>query len=137
MKILKITRKNLKSIEKQSVKALKEGKILVSPTDTIYGLICDATNKKAVERIFTIKKRPRNKPIPIFVNDIKMAKKLALVNQKQEKILRSIWPGKVTVVLKRKRTKIKIYGVDKKTIGFRIPDFKLLGYLSKKINWIC
>ncbi len=134
MKILKITRKNLKSIEKCALKILKAGKIIICPTDTVYGLICDATNKEAVGRIFKIKRRSKNKPFPIFIKDIESTKRFAYVNKKQEKFLKSVWPGKITVRLKRKKTKIKIYGIDKKTICFRIPDSKLLNYLLEKIE---
>ncbi len=59
MRILKITKKNFKEIIKITVESIKEGKVIICPTDTVYGLICDATNKKAVEEIFKIKKRPK------------------------------------------------------------------------------
>ena len=62
-----------------------------------------------------------------------MAKKIAIINQWQEKFLRKKWPGKITVSLKKKG-KMKLYGVDKKTIGLRIPDYKLVDILLKKIN---
>lgn len=125
------------------VKELKRGKVIVCPTDTVYGLIADATNKKAVERVFKIKKRPKNKALPIFVKDIKMAKDLAEINEKQEKFLKKAWPGKVTVILKLKTQKskakstikkLKVYGIEKKTIALRIPKYKLVLDLLKKIN---
>lgn len=110
---------------KKAVKAIREGKILVCPTDTVYGLVCDAANKKAVEKLFKIKKRPRGKPIPIFVRDIKMAKKLAKIDKEQELFLKQVWPGKVTVVLKSKNQ-------DK--IGLRIPNYKWLLGLAEQLN---
>ena len=120
----------------QIVKELKKGKVIVCPTDTVYGLIADATNKKAVEKVFKIKKRPKNKPLPIFVKDIKMAKKLAKINEEQEKFLKKVWPGKVTVVLKAKSSikKLKIFGVDKRTIALRVPNHKLILNLLRKMN---
>jgi len=129
MQTLKIKQINLKEI----VKSIKQGKVIICPTDTVYGLIADATNKKAVKKIFRIKKRSLKKPIPIFVKDLKQAKKLAKINEKQKKILKSIWPGKATVVLVRKERK-KLYGVDKKTIALRIPKYKIINDLLKKIN---
>jgi len=122
------------------IKSIKQGKVIVLPTDTVYGLIADATNKKAVEKLFKIKKRNSGKPVPIFVKDIKMAKKLAVIDKEQEKFLKGVWPGKVTVVLKRPRLRRgfggrgKIYGVDKKTIGLRIPKHKLMNTLLEKVN---
>lgn len=130
MQTLKINQKNLKEI----IGVIRQGKVIVCPTDTVYGLIANATNKKAVEKIFKIKRRLLKNPIPIFVKDLKTAKKLAEINKKQEKILKSVWPGKVTVVLKRKKTKIKLYGVDKRTIALRIPKYKLIAELLEKLN---
>lgn len=121
-------------IVKTTAKLIKQGKVIVCPTDTVYGLIADATNKKAVGKIFKIKKRRIKKPIPIFVKNLKMAKKLVKIDKNQERILKSVWPGKVTVVLKRKKTKIKLYGVDKRTIALRIPKYKLVTELLKKLN---
>ena len=117
----------------KAVNFIKQGKVLVCPTDTVYGLIADATNKKAVERLFKIKGRKLNKPVPIFVKDINAAKKLAFIDENQEKFLKKVWPGKVTVVLKRKNS-LKLYGVDKETIGLRIPKHKFLLSLLKIIN---
>jgi len=132
--MLKVHQRNFKKTVKIVIESIKQGKVIICPTDTIYGLICDVTNKKAVEKNFKIKKRSIKKPIPVFVKDIKMAKKIAKINKKQEKFLKLVWPGKVTVILERKKTKIKLYGVDEKTIALRIPDFKLINFLLKGLN---
>jgi len=142
MRILKVNQKNLKEVTEKVQQLVKEGKVIICPTDTVYGLVCDATNIKAVRRFLKIKRRPKNKPIPIFVKNLKMAKKLAKIDKKQEKILKAVWPGKATTVLKRTcfrkgfggRGKIRLYGVDKKTIALRLPDYKLLNVLLKKLN---
>jgi len=126
-------------------KEIKKGKVIVCPTDTVYGLITDATNKKAVDRLFKIKKRPKTKPIPIFVKDLKMARELAKINKKQEKFLKSAWPGKVTAVLERtplrpsgfggqRKTRIRLYGVAKETVALRIPKYELLISLARQLN---
>lgn len=101
----------------KAAEAVKAGKVLVCPTDTVYGLICGARNKVAAEKIYQIKKRPRNKPLPIFVSDIKMAKRFAVINKKQEDFLKKLWPGKTTVVLNT---------IKNGTIGIRIPDNKFI-----------
>ena len=126
---------------KPIIKAIREGKVILAPTDTVYGLLTDATNKKAVEKVFKIKKRPRNKPLPIFVKDIKMAKELAEINEKQEKFLKKVWPGKTTAVLKLKikprsfvKSRRKIYGISKDTIALRIPKYKLVLDLLKRTD---
>ncbi|MFA4998479.1 MAG: L-threonylcarbamoyladenylate synthase [Candidatus Paceibacterota bacterium] len=134
MFILKLTEKNLNSVAKIAGGFIKKGKIVVCPTDTVYGLVCDATNKKAVDKIFKIKGRPKTKPIPVFVKDIKTASKIAKINKNQLKFLRKKWPGKFTAILKR-RGKKKLYGIDKKTIAIRIPRYKLIGFLFEIINF--
>lgn len=110
----------------KAVMAIKSGKILVCPTDTVYGLICDFLNKRAVKKIFRIKNRPSYKPLPIFINGLKMARKFAEINKKQEKILGNVWPGAVTAVLKSKR--------GKKTIGMRMPKDEFVLAVIKKLG---
>ncbi len=112
---------------------LKKGKILISPTDTVYGLIADATDKKAVDKVFAAKKRPLEKRLPIFVKDLKMAGKFGEIDWQQEKLLKSFWPGQITFVLKRKKGR-KLYGVDEKTIALRIPDHKFTLFLIRRLN---
>jgi len=131
MKIVKISSKNLN----EAVRVIKKGGVVIFPTDTVYGLIADIKNKTAVKKIFKIKKRSFKKPLPIFVKDLKMAKDLARIDKKQEKIIKKCWPGKVTVILKAKLTKFPkgIISKDKK-IGLRNPDYKFLNILLKKID---
>ena len=133
MRILKVDKKNLRKVVRITEKSIKKGEVILCPTDTVYGILADATNKKAVERVFQIKKRSRGKPTPIFVKDLKMAKKFAFINKKQEDFLKMIWPGKVTIVLKRKNVLPKILFGKTKTIGLRIPDYKLINFLLKKL----
>lgn len=129
---MKILKAELKSLE-IATEFLKNGKIIVCPTDTVYGLVCDASNKKAVQKLFKIKKRDSKKFVPIFIKNLKTTKKLAFINERQEKILKRVWPGKTTFILKRK--KFKICGVDEKTIGLRIPNHKVINYLLSVINF--
>jgi len=133
MKISKLGQKNFTEIVKKVSNSIRQGRVLVLPTDTVYGLVADATNKKAVEKLFKIKKRKKEKPIPIFVKDIEAAKKLSYIDRNQENLLKKIWPGKITVILEKK-TEMKLYGVDKKTIGLRIPKYKFIDTLLKKTN---
>lgn len=134
MKILKIDKKNLRKVVRVTEKSIKKGEVVLCPTDTVYGLLADATNKKAVERVFKIKKRPKGKPIPIFVKNLEMAKKLAFVDKKQEKFLKMVWPGKITVVLKSRNVLPKRIFGRTKTIGLRIPDYKLVNNLLLELN---
>jgi L-threonylcarbamoyladenylate synthase len=83
MQILQAKKENIKKI----VDYLRKGMVLVCPTDTVYGLVCDAKNEKAVEKIFGIKQREKTKPLAVFVKNIAEAKKIAIINENQKKFL--------------------------------------------------
>lgn len=133
MRILKIEKKNFQKTIKEAAEKIKKRKILICPTDTVYGLVGNAASREAVGKLLKIKKRPKEKALPIFIRDIKTAKKLAEINKKQEKLLKKFWPGKITFVLKKK-AKAKIFGIGKKTIALRIPDYNLVNFLLRKTN---
>ena len=142
--------KDLDKIEVNKIeKAIINGKVIVMPTDTVYGLICNARNKKAVKKIFKIKKRDSSKPIGIFVKNIQMAKEIAEIGLEHEKLLKQKWftlrrtcsgagPGKFTFILKKKKSVDKsqqIFCGTKQSIGIRVPDYKLINQLFKKIDF--
>lgn len=114
----------LKDIDK-AIDRLNEGKVLVCPTDTVYGFVAKIDNKDAMERISQIKEREKGKPFPIFVKDIEMAKELAEISSSQEKFLDSVWPGKVTAILKSKGKVLKELELNG-AIAIRIPDHEFL-----------
>jgi L-threonylcarbamoyladenylate synthase len=113
-----------------------QGKVLVFPTDTVYGLLGNALDESVVERIYKIKKRDFSKPIPVFVSSLEHAKKIAYISKKQEKFLSKVWPGKVTVVLKKKQSAFRNNKFFQgETIGLRVPDFPLLNKILKSVNF--
>lgn len=133
MKVVNISRIGVSAAVHIAVKALSQGKVLVCPTDTIYGFIADAQNPKAVEKIFRIKHRSKEKPLGIFVKDLAMAKKFATITKRQEAFLQKAWPGKVTAVLQAKKQFPEGIGT-KETIGIRVPKYHFLRLLFKKFN---
>jgi tRNA threonylcarbamoyl adenosine modification protein (Sua5/YciO/YrdC/YwlC family) len=129
MKIIKYSPKNEKEIIHEAIKVLKRGGLIVYPTDTIYGIGCNATNKRAVNKIYKIKKRPKNKPLSILCSSMNMANKYVKVSNKAKKML----PGKHTFILPTK-TKLP---VSDNNIGIRIPNHwctKLARALGKPIT---
>lgn len=141
--VIKPTKKNISVV----ADVLDKGGVVVCPTDTVYGFLALSENKKAVEKIFKIKKRPKNKTLPIFVKDLKMAKEIAEISAEQEKVIKAKWPGKYTFVLKLQNTnpkskinsksKIKISKLcvgDDGTVALRVPKYKFLNDLLKKIG---
>ena len=131
MRILKLSQDNFEETIKISLTTLKKGKVLVCPTDTVYGLLSDAENKDSVEKIFEIKRRDKSKPLAVFVKDIKTAKKLAFIDKSQEKFLRN---NKITVILEAKDKKLSPLVYKNNTIGLRIPDYKPLNLILNKFR---
>ncbi len=109
-------------IIQKAVTIIQRGGSIVYPTDTVYGLGVDALKIDCIERLFRIKKRPETKPVPVMITDIEMAKKLAFVDRKIERVLEAAWPGAITVVLEKRPIVPDILTAGKKTIGLRVPD---------------
>ena len=82
----------------EAVEFLKKGKTMVFPTETSYGLGCDATNQEAVDKIFKIKGRKNDKPLLVVVPNVEMAKKYLVWNDLLEDLSKKYWPGPLTVV---------------------------------------
>jgi len=94
-----------------------EGKIFIYPTDTIYGIGCDATNKKAVQKIRNIKKRD-NKPFSVIAPSFEWIRKNCIVDIELEKYL----PGTYTIILKKKDSNFLKWVSETDSLGIRIPD---------------
>ena len=99
------------------LEALRTGKLVVYPTDTVYGLGVDALNSKAVDLVYEVKQRPREQPISILVADFDMLYRYANVSQAQKKVLEEQLPGPYTFILEPKEK----MPVSDGNIGFRIP----------------
>ncbi len=82
-----------------TVKSIKEGKIVVFPTDTLYGICCDPYNKEAVEKVYRIKNRKQGKLFPVLGISKKELEKIVNFNEKANKIAEKFWPGRLTLIL--------------------------------------
>ena len=122
--IKELTEKNLKQLVKQATEILQDGGAVIFPTDTLYGLGVDALNSEAIEYFFTLKKRPTDKPIPVFVSGIEEARQAAFIDERQENIIKKLWPGPFTVVLNKKEIFSERLSAGTDTIGLRSPDSK-------------
>ena len=114
------------------IKKIKAGKIIVFPTDTVYGIGCDPYNKKAILRLYEIKKREKTKLFPVLGLSKTELEKIAEFNTLAEKIAEKFWPGQVTLVLKVKDEKIRqSLHLDKK-IAVRVPNNRCVLSLLKE-----
>ncbi len=121
MKVVSLTKNNQNEVIKEAVLVLTKGGSIVYPTETVYGLGVNPFDDFAVRRLYRIKKRPEDKPIPLIVKNIVMAKKLAYVNARQEEMLRTLWPGAVTVVFDKRSLVSSAISAHTKTVAVRIP----------------
>jgi L-threonylcarbamoyladenylate synthase len=87
---------------KAAALVIKSGGVVLYPTETCYGLAADATNGKAVERIYKIKERSAGKPIPVIVSSIAMMKKYGKVTKEVMLLAKEFMPGPLTVVTDKK-----------------------------------
>jgi len=118
----------------QIVEVLKNGGIIVYPTDTIYGLGCDIFNKKAVAKIYQIKKREKKKPMSIICTDLKEIAKYAVIPDYAFMLLKKCLPGPYTFILKARSQTPKTVLSKNKTVGIRIPDNKICLEIVKKLG---
>lgn len=85
---------------REAVVALRRGDVIVFPTETLYGLGADALNFAAVEKVFQLKGRDPNNPIPVLVSDRSMLNSLVTeIPRLAEKLMERFWPGPLTLVL--------------------------------------
>ena len=106
----------------KALKALKNGEIVVYPTDTLYAFGVDIFNEKAVRKIYKVKKRPLNNPIPVAVNDLDGLKCVAFVNNTVKHLAEIFLPGPLTMVLKKKNSVPDIVTSGLGKVAVRIPD---------------
>lgn len=104
------------------VDSLKNGYLIVYPTDTLYGLGADIYNQEAVKNVFKIKKRSFSNPLSVAVSNKKDIIKLAYVNDTAEQLIEKFLPGSLTLILKKKENCSDILTAGKEKVGIRIPD---------------
>jgi len=106
----------------KAVRAFNQGKIIVFPTDTVWGIGCSLEFPQTIKRLYQIKGRTKDKPTAVLAGDIKKAQKLGRFSGKAMEIAGQVWPGKVTLIVPAEKIIPKeILGKQKK-IGIRIPN---------------
>lgn len=84
--------------------AIKEGKLIIFPTDTVYGIGTNAYNEEACKKIYEIKGRPSCKPLIILISDTSMIEGLVEnISPKEQKIIEKFWPGPLTIKFKKRK----------------------------------
>lgn len=117
-----------------AVKVLRDGGLVIYPTETVYGVGADATNNKAIEKLSRYKERPFGKPYSIAVDSEKMASNYVELNETAKNLYHEFLPGPLTVISKGKHK--VAFGIESEngTLGVRIPDYKLVLNIVNKFG---
>jgi len=102
---------------------LLQGGVVVVPTDTLYGLAADVLNEAALSKVFDIKGRPADLPLPVLVGDWEQVGMVAVVeNDDVEELVAEFWPGSLTVVLPKRAGLSPVVTGGRDTVAVRMPD---------------
>lgn len=106
----------------KAAEVLRNGGVIVYPTDTTYGIGCDLFDRRAIERVYWIKKKDRKKPLSFICSDLKDLSHYAQVDTWAYKIMKKLLPGPYTFILQASRAVPKILMTNRLTVGIRVPD---------------
>jgi len=119
---------------RKAVDVLKDGGVIIYPTDTVYGLGCDLSNKRGIERIYDIKKRSKKQPLSFVCSDLKHISQYARVTDYAYKTMKRLLPGPYTFILDASRLVPKIILPKRPTTGIRVPDNEICLSLIRELG---
>lgn len=117
---------------KEAANLIKNGKLVVFPTETVYGIGTNGLDKNAIKKLYAAKRRPLSKPINLLVSDIKMIEKVAKnISDMEYKLMKAFFPGPLTIILNKKDIVPDILTANGSTVGVRMPEGKIARELVK------
>jgi len=119
---------------KKATDVLRDGGVIIYPTDTVYGLGCDLSNKRGIERIYEIKRRNKKRPLSFVCSDLKHISQYALVTDYAYKTMKRFLPGPYTFILEASRLVPKIILPKRPTTGIRVPANEICLALIRELG---
>jgi tRNA threonylcarbamoyl adenosine modification protein (Sua5/YciO/YrdC/YwlC family) len=119
---------------RRAVEALLDGAVIAYPTDTVYGLGCDLTNKHAIERLYAIKGMDRSHPLAFVCPDLSDIARYAIVDNQVYRVLRRFLPGPYTFILAATREVPKLVQMKRKNVGIRVPACEATRALARELG---
>lgn len=116
------------------VSALKSGEVIAYPTDTVYGLGCDLMNKRAIDRLYEVKRMERTHHLAFICPDLSSIARYAIVENHQYRILRRYLPGPYCFILEATREVPRLVQTKRKTIGIRVPDHAVIRAVAESLG---
>jgi len=131
VEIIKYERGGVDKVLYRTKSAVLDGKVLIYPTDTVYGIGGDALNRNVIRKVREIKELEESKPLSVMMADMNMIEEYCEVGLWEEMILKRYLPGPFTFILKKKKD---IPVTNNETIGVRIPEFEFCNRLSEAVG---
>mgnify|MGYP000545347459 CR=1 FL=1 len=116
---------------RKAIRLLKQGELIVYPTDTLYGLGADIFNEEAIKKVYEVKKRPFDLPLSIAIASVDEINEYAYMNEIAYKIAHEFLPGAITIILKKRKVIPDI--IAKEKIGIRIPANEIALKIAKEL----
>ncbi len=124
--VVKTTARATSQIAVQAAAILAQGGLVVLPTDTVYGLAANANLESALRRVFAIKERPGDNPLPILLADADDITRAAIeIPALAHELAAHFWPGPLTIVLRKSSSISNLVTAGQPTVGLRVPDHSL------------
>lgn len=120
MEVINLKQKDNQAVVKKTRAVLNRGGLVVSPSDTVYGLLVRADNKQAIRKLINFKNRPPGKPISIFLKSIKEISRYVFLNKEKIGLVKKILPGRYTIVLNSRHKLPSLLEAEKGTLGVRV-----------------
>lgn len=119
---------------RRAVEVLEAGGVIAYPTDTVYGLGCDLTNKRAIDRLYAIKGMDRAQQLAFICADLSSIAKYAIVDNQTYRVLRHLLPGPYCFILEATREVPKLVQTKRKTIGIRVPAHEIICAVVRELG---
>ncbi|MBW1695585.1 MAG: threonylcarbamoyl-AMP synthase [Deltaproteobacteria bacterium] len=133
--LLKINPKNPQErLIKRVSEIIRRGGIIAYPTDTFYGIGCDIMNKRAIEKIYALKKRSKNQPFSFICSSLKNISYYAKVSNYAYKMMKRLLPGPYTFILEGSRHVPKMMLTRRKFAGIRVPNHAICLQLVERLG---
>ena len=115
--------------------AFNEHKIIALPTDTVYGVATNSWDETAIKKLFELKGRNDNKPICVLTSNVDKIKKIAYINEEEQKIIDKYMPGALTIILNKKNNVSNVLTSNLDTVGVRIPNNEIALRILGKLDY--
>lgn len=113
---------NTPGVIQEAARLLAAGELVIFPTDTVYGIGAAANNESAIRRLYAVKGRSPDKPLPLLIADAASATWIADVTPAARALTARFWPGPLTVVMAKNEDFRSLALAKKQTVGLRVPD---------------